>query len=174
MHLGPPPSHLFPIKGRPVHDEDPHPSNSPPPGPHRARTVAIPSRSSTNVAPSPRHRTSSGEGQNRTPMSSSLFSPPPDEPSWPVSAGSRSSGEPPPPPLFCVHRGPAPPVVHESWTESMAIFHWKINRKPEIPTNFAVSPQPLCEIKLRSINSQEDPLIFENNFRYSPSHLQKL
>jgi hypothetical protein len=100
------PPRLRPIKGLPAPDEDPHPSNSPPPSPHRARAVTIPSRSSTAVVLPPCRRTSSGEGRNRTPANSSSFSPPRDEPLWPIPAGSRSSSEPPLPPLFCVHRGP--------------------------------------------------------------------
>jgi hypothetical protein len=60
----PPPPRLLPIKGHPASDEDPHPSNSPPPGPHCAGVVAISSRSSTTVALPPYHRTSSGEGRN--------------------------------------------------------------------------------------------------------------
>jgi hypothetical protein len=95
-----------PYKRSPCPDEDPHPSNTPPPSPHRAHTVAIPSQSSTAVAPPPYRRTSSGEGRNQTLASSPSFSPPHDELSWPVPARSRSSGEPQPPPLFCVHRGP--------------------------------------------------------------------
>jgi hypothetical protein len=140
-----PPPHLRPIKGRPAPNEDRHPSNSPPIGPHHARAVAILSRTSTAVALPPCHRTSSGEGRNRTPVSSS-FSPPCDEPLWLVPVGRRSSGELPPPPQFCVHRGPAPPGVHEPWTESMTIFHWIINLKQKIPAYFAVSPLPFCEI----------------------------
>jgi hypothetical protein len=37
----PTPPRLRPIKGRPTPDEDPHPSNSPPPSPHHSRTIAI-------------------------------------------------------------------------------------------------------------------------------------
>jgi hypothetical protein len=63
----------------------PCPSNSPPPGPHHAHAITISSRRSTTVAPPPCCRTSSGEGRNQTLASSSLFSPPRDEPPWPLS-----------------------------------------------------------------------------------------
>jgi hypothetical protein len=36
------------------------------------------------------------------------------------------------------------------------------------------SPLSLFVIKPQSLNFQKDPLIFKNNFRYIPSHFQKL
>jgi hypothetical protein len=52
------------IKGHPAPDEDPHPTKSPPPGPHCTHAVAILRRSSIIVAPPPCRRASSGEGRN--------------------------------------------------------------------------------------------------------------
>jgi hypothetical protein len=69
--------------------------------------------------------------------------------------------------MAIVHHGPVPLVVHEWWAESIMFSFRKINPHRKIPTNFVVSPLPFCEIKPRSTNFQEDPLIFESNSRYS-------
>jgi hypothetical protein len=42
------------------------------------------------------------------------------------------------------------------------------------PPILQLAPYPVCEMKPQSTNFQEDPPIFENNSRYSPSHFQKL
>jgi hypothetical protein len=85
-----------------------------------------------------------------------------------------TAGEPPSTDHGPLHHGLAPLVVHGCWTKSTIFSHWKIIPCQKTPTNFAVSPLPFCEIKPRSMNFQEDPLIFENKSRYSPTHFQKL
>jgi hypothetical protein len=54
-------------------------------------------------------------------------------------------------------------------------FPLKNNSVPEkSPLYLQITPLSFCEIKPWSMNFQEDPWIFENNFRYTPSHFQKL
>jgi hypothetical protein len=54
------------------------------------------------------------------------------------------------------------------------ILHSKINPKINNPGKFGKRPLGFVVIKPQSMNCQEDPLIFKNNSRYSPSHFQKL
>jgi hypothetical protein len=50
------------------------------------------------------------------------------------------------------------------------ILSSKINPKINYPEKFAKRTLGFLVIKPQSTNFQEDPLIFKNNFRYSPSH----
>jgi hypothetical protein len=95
------------------------------------------------------------------------------EPPCPREAARPSSIELYGRPWWSVHRGPRPALVHEPWTQSM-LFPLKNKSQPKIQSSFAKRPLSFFVIKPQSLNFQEDPLIFKNNSRYSPSHFQKL
>jgi hypothetical protein len=67
-----------------------------------------------------------------------------------------------------------PPAVHEPWTESTIISYCKIIPKSENPHHLANNPLAFSIINPQSTHSQEAPRIFKNNFKYTPSHIQKL
>jgi hypothetical protein len=54
--------------------------------------------------------------------------------------------------------------------QAHGILSSKINLKINYLGKFAKRPLDFLEIMPRSIKFQEDPLIFKNNSRYSPSH----
>jgi hypothetical protein len=115
----PTPPRLHPVKGRPTPGEDPHTSNSPSVSPHHAHTIAHLSRGSTATVPLPRSLLSLVTSQERLPVVPSFFSPPHGKPPWPRAAARLSSGELHGRPVWPVHHGPHPALVHEPWTESM-------------------------------------------------------
>jgi hypothetical protein len=54
------------------------------------------------------------------------------------------------------------------------ILSSNINPKFDYSGNFVMRPLGFFEIKPQATKFQEDPQIFENNSRYSPSNFQKL
>jgi hypothetical protein len=149
--------------------KDSHTFNSPPPGPRRACTVAIPSQSSTAGAPPSKLRWAVPQSRHI-----SLFAlPPSQQATGPAVAARLIFGEPSPRPY---PRSTVDRCRPQSTDGGLNPPYFPIEKKSrwKFPIDFAVSPLPFLVIKPQSTKIPRRLLVFENNSRYSPSHFQKL
>jgi hypothetical protein len=73
-----------------------------------------------------------------------------------------------------VHRGPVSPVVHRAMDWVHDHFLSENNLKIQYSRYFSFRPLPFPIINPQSTQLHKAPWMFKNNYRYTPSHFQKL